>query len=43
MTNQQFINLIAPLVIAENKKRGNLLFNSVVIAQACLETGYRKI
>lgn len=37
---QDFINKIAPLVIAENKKRGYPLYASVVIAQACLETGY---
>lgn len=42
MTNQEFISKIAPLVKAENKKRNNPLFSSVVIAQACLETGYGK-
>ena len=42
MTNQEFINKIAPLIKAENEKRGNPLFSSVVIAQACLETGFGK-
>ena len=42
MTNQEFISKIAPLIQAENEKRGNPLFSSVVIAQACLETGYGK-
>lgn len=42
MTNQDFIKLIAPIVQAENNKRNNVLFTSVVIAQACLETGYGK-
>ena len=37
---QNFINQIAPLVQAENKSRGYPLYSSVVIAQACLETGY---
>ena len=43
MNNQEFINLIAPKVQHENNSRGNPLFSSVVIAQACLETGFRKI
>ena len=42
MTNNEFINKIAPLIKSENEKRGNPLFSSVVIAQACLETGYGK-
>lgn len=42
MTNNEFINKIVPLIQAENEKRGNPLFSSVVIAQACLETGYGK-
>lgn len=42
MTNQDFISKIAPLIQAENQKRGNPLFTSVVIAQACLETAYGK-
>lgn len=42
MSNEEFIEKIAPLVITENKKRGNPLFPSVVIAQSCLETGYGK-
>ena len=42
MTNQEFISKIAPLVKAENEKRGKPLFCSVVIAQACLETAYGK-
>lgn len=40
MTKNEFINLVAPIVINENKKRGYPLFTSVVIAQACLETGF---
>ena len=40
MTKQQFLNKIIPIIENENQKRGNPLFNSVVIAQACLETGY---
>lgn len=35
-----FIEKIGPLVQKENSKRGNPLFSSVVIAQACLESGY---
>lgn len=42
MTKKEFIEKVASLVIAENKKRKNPLFSSVVIAQACLETGYGK-
>lgn len=42
MTKKQFIENVASLVIAENEYRKNPLFNSVVIAQACLETGYGK-
>lgn len=40
MTKNDFINLVAPIVINENKKRGYPLFTSVVIGQACLETGF---
>lgn len=40
MTKTEFIQTIAPLVVAENKKRGNLLFSSVVIAQAICESGW---
>ena len=40
MTHKEFIEKIAPIVIAENETRKNPLFSSVVIAQACLETGY---
>ena len=40
MTKAEFIPTIAPLVVAENKKRGNPLFSSVVIAQAICETGW---
>ena len=40
MTKSEFIPTIAPLVIAENKKRGNPLFSSVVIAQAICESGW---
>lgn len=42
MTNNEFISKVAPLIRAENEKRGNPLFSSVVIAQSCLETGYGK-
>lgn len=37
---KEFIEKIAPLVVSENKKRGNPLFSSVVISQAILETGW---
>lgn len=40
MTHKEFIEKIAPIVISENLLRCNPLFSSVVIAQACLETGY---
>lgn len=40
MNKSEFIPTIAPLVIAENKKRGNPLFSSVVIAQAICESGW---
>ena len=40
MTKSEFIQTIAPLVVAENKKRGNPLFSSVVIAQAICESGW---
>ena len=40
MNKSEFIPTIAPLVQAENKKRGNPLFNSVVIAQAICESGW---
>ena len=40
MTKSEFIPTIAPLVIAENKKRGYPLFTSVVIAQAICESGW---
>jgi LysM repeat protein len=40
MTKNEFLNTIAPLVVAENKKRGNPLFSSVVIAQAICESGW---
>lgn len=42
MNKKEFIENVASLVIAENEYRGNPLFNSVVIAQACLETGFGK-
>lgn len=42
MTKSEFIPTIAPLVVAENKKRGNPLFSSVVIAQAICESGWGK-
>ena len=40
MQKSEFIPTIAPLVQAENQKRGNPLFNSVVIAQAICESGW---
>lgn len=42
MTNQEFINKIAPLVANENLIRNYPLFTSVVIGQAICETGYGK-
>ena len=42
MTNQEFINLIAPKIQLENARRGNPIFTSVAIAQAILETGWGK-
>ena len=40
MTKSEFIPTIVPLVVAENQRRGNPLFSSVVIAQAICETGW---
>lgn len=40
MTKSKFIPTIAPLVVAENQRRGNPLFSSVVIAQAICESGW---
>lgn len=40
MDKNSFITLVAPLVQAENQKRGNPLYSSVVIAQSILETGW---
>lgn len=40
MNKFEFIPTIAPLVQAENKKRGYPLFSSVVIAQAICESGW---
>lgn len=40
MDKSKFIPTIAPLVVAENNKRGNPLFSSVVIAQAICESGW---
>lgn len=40
MTKQEFLNTIAEIVRAENLRRGNILFNSVVIAQAICESGW---
>ena len=40
MNKNEFIPTIAPLVVAENKKRGNPLFSSVVIAHAICESGW---
>lgn len=40
MEKSEFIPTIAPLVVAENNKRGNPLFSSVVIAQSICESGW---
>ena len=40
MEKSEFISTVAPLVVAENNKRGNPLFSSVVIAQAICESGW---
>jgi hypothetical protein len=40
MKKSEFIPTIAPIVQAENNKRGNPLFSSVVIAQAICESGW---
>lgn len=40
MEKNEFISTIAPLVVKENKRRGNPLFSSVVIAQAICESGW---
>ena len=40
MTKKEFIPTIAPLVVAENNKRGKPLYPSVVIAQAICESGW---
>lgn len=40
MNKNEFIEKIGNIVRNENNKRGKPLFNSVVIAQACLETGF---
>lgn len=40
MIKTEFLQTIAPLVQAENKKRGYPLFSSVVIAQAICESGW---
>ena len=40
MDKNSFLTLVAPLVQAENQKRGNPLYSSVVIAQSILETGW---
>ena len=40
MKKIEFIPTIAPMVQAENKKRGNPLYSSVVIAQAICETAW---
>lgn len=40
MTKSEFIPTIAPLVVAENQRRGKPLFPSVVIAQAICESGW---
>lgn len=40
MNKSEFIPTIAPLVVAENNKRGKPLYPSVVIAQAICESGW---
>ena len=40
MEKSEFIPTIAPIVVAENKRRGNPLFSSVVIAQAICESNW---
>lgn len=40
MQKNEFISTIAPMVDAENKRRGYPLFNSVVIAQAICESAW---
>lgn len=40
MTKNEFINKISKIINEENKKRGYSLYNSVIIAQACLESGF---
>lgn len=40
MDKKDFLSLVSPIVIHENKKRGKPLFASVVIAQSILETGW---
>lgn len=40
MNKSEFIPTIAPLVVAENQRRGYPLFSSVVIAQAICESGW---
>ena len=40
MDKNSFLSIVAPLVQAENEKRGNPLYSSVVIAQSILETGW---
>lgn len=42
MTNNEFLDTVSKLVIAENNRRGKPLFPSVVIAQAICETGWGK-
>lgn len=40
MTKNEFLETVSKLVVAENQKRGNPLFSSVVIAQAICESGW---
>lgn len=42
MEKREFIDKVSKIIINENKKRNYPLFTSVVLAQACLETGYGK-
>lgn len=40
MLKSEFIPTIAPIVISENKRRGNPLFSSVIIAQSICESNW---
>lgn len=40
MEKREFINKVSTIIVNENKKRNYPLFSSVVLGQACLETGF---